>query len=309
MESIWKNVAMEMMQDVPKVRHNGLVDGKAGIAAFLYELAVQTQNIEYEDVALRLLENALSKVQSKGFGCPQSELAGIGWAVNFLTCHAGIKERFAGKLPDLEFLMFNGGSEVDEAEDFPLWMPALYLLSKGEQGFAQSNPCYLDSLFNRCTFEWLAVRDKEAKAPGTTNAMLHFLTESRKRGVRAGQCEKLIWRILSCLAHRGMRATDTGNDFVLGELLGRLDFFVPLTQAASERLDIGMRIESTSPDSAKRVLWQSLLFSLRIPQVDQLCAWVMSNRERYSWSVLLPAGLIWLSGRRKGDNRNCTTRE
>ena len=85
--------------------------------------------------------------------------------------------------------------------------------------------------------------------------------------------------------------------------------FVPLTQAASERLDVGMRIESTSPDSAKRVLWQSLLFSLRSPLTDRLCAWVVSNRERYSWSVLLPAGLIWLSGRRKGDNRNCTTRE
>ena len=106
-----------------------------------------------------------------------------------------------------------------------------------------------------------------------------------------------------------MRTTDLGNDFVLGELLDRLDFFVPLAQAASERKDADLHVESLSPDSVKRVLWQSLLFSLRSPLVGQLCAWVASNREHYSWRVLLPAGLIWLPERRNGDNRNCTIRE
>ena len=211
-----ENVAKEIISDLPKIQNNKLWDGKAGIALFLYEFAVHTKNKEYEEIAFNLLVHLVHEVYSKGGRYSPCELAAIAWSIKSLMHHARIRDYFTDKLPDVEFFLFNNCcNEECYNDNFPILLPAIYLLSKGKNELISCEPYFIDSLFNFCTYNLLTVHDDKTNVLSMTNSMLYFLMEARKYGIHTWRCDKLLWRILMRLSYSEMMHNDYGDLFVL----------------------------------------------------------------------------------------------
>ena len=78
-------ISQQVIDIIPKLNDVGLMDGKMGVAIYLFYASRMCNNQQYQEFADKMLDDVVENMQTQSLGCSfENGLAGIGWGIEHL---------------------------------------------------------------------------------------------------------------------------------------------------------------------------------------------------------------------------------
>jgi hypothetical protein len=192
-----------------RVKQEGLLNGKMGVAIYLYHYARYCGHSAYETLADdfidELMSNKMNGVRHSDFSCG---IAGLVWGFSYLIENRFMEIEDDTILSDLEPLLLKNipaKAATKKIENIDLFGVGLYYTSKFRQQPAGENGmAALNALLKKCRIVLSEYKSSPAFDIKYVNFLLYFLTEMTKHRIK----EKAAFDLLADIRAVLLKQTD-----------------------------------------------------------------------------------------------------
>jgi hypothetical protein len=280
------------------IENKGFINGKMGIAFFLYHCARYTKDMEYNDFADDIVDDILATIDSVPFDF-ENGLTGIGWAINYLMNNAfldGDPDEALQYVDDRVFLYANTGNIQTG-----LLGQGLYLLSRiKDSTIEQKHIDTAEKIINLCCAQ--LKENAQIISLDYLNSLLYFCIHIDKFNICQKQLEdakNLIFEQINISLKKDI--VDDSDRYALHEIMKQVEKkqksrWKQVLELQNYNL-ITSDKETTIELFIKKALLNMLYFNkkLAIPSVESICQYI--NEKQGSLSInnfLLNNGLAAL---------------
>ncbi|OJJ17058.1 hypothetical protein BKI52_30550 [marine bacterium AO1-C] len=138
--TIVTQIAQDLVSNYDQLsNYGGLYSSKIGLALFLADYTLHTQDDQFEDVIYQCVTDCLENIDPS-MGLSLSGIAGIGWGINYLVSREILdKEEVAGYLARLQEVVISSMKLPQEAQNYDLMHgfigKVLFIIAQYHNGF------------------------------------------------------------------------------------------------------------------------------------------------------------------------------
>jgi len=202
MEKTLQKIANLLIINLQNINSLGLLDGKMGVAIFLYYYARYSSQPVYNDQSDDLLDELFAALKEAIPNSLINGAAGIGFGLNYL-----IKNRFieTDENPDELFkeidvrLPQDIGKQMisDMRSIFPVFSAGFYALSRIEVGKRTNQKNKLIISLLEIIYKFYNTRKEQKILPAFTNSVIYFLLIVYGHGIYPTKTKKTLMAVLS----------------------------------------------------------------------------------------------------------------
>jgi hypothetical protein len=230
MEKTLQKTANLLILNLQNIDNLGFLNGKTGIAVFLYSYSRNLSKPVYQDQADELLDDLFAALNMHLPSSLANGIAGIGFGLNYL-----IKNHFieTDENPDELFKNIDirlskdvGGQFLSDIQtNFPVFSAGFYALSriKTENRTIQKNKL-LSSLLEGIVTVY--TKHQPAPSPMFTNSVIYFLNDVYDYGIYKEKVKQTLKMVLSYILNTFQTTTYRFTDVdILQNLLSSIKFY------------------------------------------------------------------------------------
>ena len=271
MEKTLRKIANLLILNLQNIDNLGLMNGKMGVALFLYCYARHSSQPAYNDQADDLLDELFAALRLNLPHSLVNGLSGIGIGLNHLIQNRFIEtdESPDELFKDVDIRLsqdLSGQLMSDMRNTFPVFSSGFYILSRIETGKRTLRKNKLISL-SLTGIHTIYTNEKHGISPVFTNSVIHFLTGIYHHGIYKEQTKKTLKAVLTFILDHALTTDYYPADIdILRHLLSSVEVNIELTNKILAQINQYCIIPETNVNM--EVVCQNIQQYMLYPNLD-----------------------------------------